>query len=79
MKQTAWTPMTEEQLADGPGLRALVEYLATDRRPTLRERLTGWQHFTSTEGVGVVIRIGWRAALYDLRHPPEPDDPEEDD
>jgi hypothetical protein len=72
-KMEAWMPFTAEAVEDGPLTRAMIEWLLlTPARPlTLRERLTGWRKFTSSEGYVLTFRVGWRAALYDLTHPIE--------
>lgn len=71
-KLAAWVPMSKEAFEEGPLVRAEIEWLmAAPRSLTLRERVTGWQSFTSSEGYPLTWRVGWRAALYWLTHPVE--------
>ena len=68
----AYLPATRAMLDDAPWMSAWFEYRLLPKRPlSLRERLTGWQHFTASNGLALHWRVGWRATLYDVTHPVE--------
>jgi hypothetical protein len=62
-KMSVWVPMTAEAILDSAYLRATVEYhmFAGRAALTLRERLTGYRHFTSSQGFRLTLYVGWRA------------------
>jgi hypothetical protein len=61
-KISVWMPTTAEAMADAPYLLAVFEYHTVGAVPlTLRERVTGYRHFTSSEGLEMRFYVGWRA------------------
>jgi hypothetical protein len=79
-KLSTWIPVMTEALEDAPYTRAIVEYAIAEHPPlTTGERFTGWRSFTSSEGVTLRFRVGWREAVYQLWRDSLPLEPECDD
>lgn len=73
-KMTSWMPVTTEWLDDASRVQAFIEYHLVGgsvRRLSVRERITGWGHFTARDGYQLTFRVGWRADLYWITHPIE--------
>lgn len=62
-----WIPVTQEALDDAPAMGAGIEYMLLAEKPPLTptERLTGLREWTSSEGVTITVKVGWRGALAD--------------
>jgi len=73
-KVATWIAVTEESLEDAPLIRAGIEYMVADHPPlTVTQRITGWRWFTSSEGVTLGYRVGWRLLVWNKLHPYVPD------
>lgn len=61
---SAWMPFTNAAIEDAPLVRAHIEYLMAEPGPlSATERVTGLRPFTSSEGVTINVRVGWRLEL----------------